>query len=341
MVASARFAGLLFIAALGAEADSGIAATKGVVAAAAPKQELSPPVESDDDHFFGKDYPHDKQPRVPNGLKFPSPYPEIQEADAFDEDYPKDENDDSGEWKAQMDYDTARSSLRKRQDDTVLAKHDKEVAEQELEHAREDAARADEEVAKADRGVQDAERDVRDAEHEADAADTHAGEVAQTVDEAMKEVEAKVKNLEGCEEQLAQAKAALEKILQARKIEERIRVKKALQAKEALRKAEAEMKAMEEGKAKLEERKKNLAERGEKLLQAQQNATTVYEQAAAEESQAEDALKSTGNGLRRFRNVPGGEEEKHVAQSGASHSPGLLAVLVGAVLAPAVGSALL
>merc|ERR1719428_2633660 len=62
-----------------------------------------------DNKFFGKDYPDDKRP--PPTHHFDYPYPELQDDSRYDKDYVKDENDDGGYWKVQMEYDRLKNKV--------------------------------------------------------------------------------------------------------------------------------------------------------------------------------------------------------------------------------------
>merc|ERR1719240_1393323 len=88
--------------------------------------ELDP---TSDKKFFGKDYPDDV--RSPAYHHFDHPYPTVQDSDRYDKDYVKDENDDGGYWKAQLDYDAAKNALGKEQKELkqAMTKASKEKAE--------------------------------------------------------------------------------------------------------------------------------------------------------------------------------------------------------------------
>merc|ERR1711881_515397 len=77
---------------------------------------ISPAVDSSDKKFFDKDYPADRRPVADKYYVFDHPYPAVQDSGDYDKDYVKDENSDGGRWKAQMDYDTLRSKIRKAKD---------------------------------------------------------------------------------------------------------------------------------------------------------------------------------------------------------------------------------
>merc|ERR1719346_902646 len=103
---------------------------------------IVPPLEDvkSDKKFFGPpfpaDYPHDQQPRASRRVfEKGQPYPKVQEQGFFDKDYVKDENGDGGEWKAQMDYDTARTKIDR-------TKKQKEAAEKKAEAEHKDVDEA-------------------------------------------------------------------------------------------------------------------------------------------------------------------------------------------------------
>lgn len=65
--------------------------------------------------FFGKDYPDDLRPTIDSAPKWSYPYPKVQSDAKYDVDYVKDENNDGGHWKAQMDYDEIKMKYIKQQ----------------------------------------------------------------------------------------------------------------------------------------------------------------------------------------------------------------------------------
>merc|ERR1719316_2077309 len=90
--------------------------------------ELTP---ESDNKFMKKDYPDDKRPKVIN--KFGHPYPTIQDDTRYDKDYVKDENDDGGYWKTQMEYDRLKNLLsdQKGEHQAALERAKKEQSEYE------------------------------------------------------------------------------------------------------------------------------------------------------------------------------------------------------------------
>jgi len=123
---------------------------------------MSQPVKGSDKKFFGKDYPWDKQPAV-NILHFKHPYPVVQDSDDFDRDFVKDENSDSGEYKAQTEYDRLRHQLVKEKAQIAKATKAKTKSEAELEGAlkREAAARKEHEKKQAAKAEKEAKKKAK------------------------------------------------------------------------------------------------------------------------------------------------------------------------------------
>merc|ERR1719437_117218 len=82
---------------------------------------------------FPADYPDDISPPAEKGLfKKNAVYPKVQEEGFFDKDYVKDENSDRGQWKAQSDYDAARTKAanEKRQAENAAKRAENEAQEE-------------------------------------------------------------------------------------------------------------------------------------------------------------------------------------------------------------------
>merc|ERR1719321_391461 len=129
--------------------------------------ELEP---TSDKKFFGKDYPDDRRPPIYSHEHklMDYPYPTVQDSERYDKDYVKDENDDGGYWKAQMEYDNLKNKLAKEQREyqEALAKAQKEKAEMEKAKAAHEAAVAKEEEANKAEKVADGEHDEAHADLE-------------------------------------------------------------------------------------------------------------------------------------------------------------------------------
>jgi len=109
--------------------------------------------------FFGHDYPDDIEPLRAKKTEFSHPYPAVQDTDEYDKDFVKDENNDNGEWKAQMDYDLLRTRVARQKDDLEKAKD----AEREMQERLEAARKREEEAAKAAKEA--AERAAKAKDH--------------------------------------------------------------------------------------------------------------------------------------------------------------------------------
>merc|ERR1719433_2025888 len=169
---------------------------------------IVPPLEDvdTDKKFFGPpfpaDYPHDQQPRASRRVfEKGQPYPKVQEQGFFDKDYVKDENGDGGEWKAQMDYDTARTKIDR-------TKKQKEAAEKKAEAEHKDvdeaAAKYKEKKEKED-GVKQV---AQEREHNAQLERQKVDEAKRHVREKQAEQEARV---EAAKEEQRNAERAQER----------------------------------------------------------------------------------------------------------------------------------
>lgn len=277
--------------------------------------ELEP---TSDKKFFGKDYPDDRRPAQYH--HFGHPYPTVQDSDRYDKDYVKDENDDGGYWKAQMEYDRLKNKLAKEKKEMqkALAKENEEQKEFDKAKAAEDAA---EKAAKA------AEEKEEDAAGDRKDADAKHDKIQDYLDEATEEVEKEVKDLEDCKKQLAEAKANLKKLLAE---------------KEAAEKKKAEKDAAEES---AEDKEKAAEKTAAELLNEYAKEKKDYDAAQddvekekADVKAAEEALKKAGENLRKYRHADpdGGVYE---VKSKASYGSSLAAVFL-VVMQAAIGNLL-
>merc|ERR550537_1664168 len=129
----------------------GLACLNLIEASQVLQERIEPDLEpKSDKKFFGKDYPDDVRPAVIH--HFSHPYPTVQDSDRYDKDYVKDENDDGGYWKAQMEYDRLKNKLAKEKKE--MAQAPEEAAEKKAE-----AAEKKEEAAENERQDADAKHD--------------------------------------------------------------------------------------------------------------------------------------------------------------------------------------
>jgi len=179
-----------------------------------------------DKKFFGPpfpaDYPEDKRPvpdkSILDKLKGPNqPYPAVQSKADFDRDFVKDENADTGSWKAQFEYDTLRNKISKESADAKNAgrRADKEAGDVDGAQGNSDRAGKDVDAAK---------KELDDALHGDDKAKTPeeidemppSQEKLEHLKKAITEAEANYERekteFAECERQLAEAKKNLEEL---------------------------------------------------------------------------------------------------------------------------------
>lgn len=159
---------------------------------------IEPELDPETHKEWEKDYPIDVNHRLPLKLK-KQPYPSVQEADTFDKDYVKDENNnkmDKKTWDEQLAYGKKVSDAA---EDVDKLKNKLKDLEKELEDAKKKESEEEQEY-------EDAKKDVGDAPvHE----EKDFGEVP---DVSTKEVEKEVGDLEKCKEELRKAKEELERL---------------------------------------------------------------------------------------------------------------------------------
>lgn len=156
-----------------------------------------------DKKFFGKDYPDDLRPKVVN--QFDHPYPSVQDSSDYDRDFVKDENNDNGEWTAQMEYDRLKNKLARQKDMLKKAKAKMEEEKWEWEQVKkfeQDAEKA----------AKKAEGDSANAAGRAAGAEGAAGDSAAGIDSETTSVEKETDDLKGCEKELQHAKKMLKKM---------------------------------------------------------------------------------------------------------------------------------
>jgi len=187
-----------------------------------------------DKKFFGPpfpaDYPEDKRPvpdkAIMDKLRGPGqPYPALQSKHDYDRDYVKDENSDTGAWKAQFEYDQIRNKMAKEAADqrNAQARADQEGGEADDAQRKADAAGKD--VDDANKGVDDAKRvdDFKRAEDFEDVPPSAAKleEMKKAVTQAEANYENEKKEFEECKRQLEEAKKNLEELKAAQAVMEK------------------------------------------------------------------------------------------------------------------------
>jgi len=267
--------------------------------------ELSP---KSDKKFFKTDYPDDIAPAVHN--HFGHPYPSVQDDDRYDNDYVKDENDDGGYWKAQMEYDRLKNKLaeEKEQAQKALAKETEEEKELEAAKAAEAQAEKDANSAAAKENEAANDRANADKAHE---------RVKNSMDEATEEVEKEVTDLADCKKQLAEAKA---------KLKEMLAEKEAAEAKK-LAKDEAE-KAAEEDEKTAEKSVEELKAAMDKEYGEYQAALKDVEKEKKDVDQAEKGLAESANKLRKYRRADPDGGVYEVGQNGTGKKQTIFAFII-------------
>lgn len=248
---------------------------------------IVPPLEdvSGDKEFMGKDYPDDLRPGVQHFKRYDwdHPYPIVQEDNLYDKDYVKDENNDSGEWAAQHDYDVIRSKIAK-----TKARVDDLKRRIEAMGGDIDAIRAEELAA--EKAAKNAEGDADAARKNADGANGNAASLESQEDGAAGGVKGEMSDLEKCKEELRKVEEELKRLLREKdaKNGDANVAEKAL--KEAAMKAELSQMSEAELESKLAEEKAEW-----KAAQA------AYEKELGAIKGTQEALDKAAEKLRKFR----------------------------------------
>jgi len=248
---------------------------------------IVPPLEdvASDKEFMGKDYPDDLRPGVRHFKRYDwdHPYPIVQEDSQYDKDYVKDENNDSGEWSAQHDYDVIRSKIAK-----TKARVDDLKRRIEAMGGDIDAIRAEE--AAAEKAAKNAEGDADSARNNAAGESGKSAKLQGEEDGAAGNVKGEMGSLEKCKEELRKVEEQLKKLLK----EKDAKNGDANAAELALKKAamDAELKQMSE--AELEAK---LAEEKAEWEKSQKE----YEKQQQELKDTQVSLDKAAERLRKFR----------------------------------------
>jgi len=336
---------------------------------AAGKGNIVPPLVdvASDKKFYGPpfpaDYPDDVSPPAEKGLfKKNSVYPKVQEEGFFDTDYVKDENSDRGQWKAQSDYDAARTKAanEKRQAENAAKRAEKE-AQEEAQAADKFAQRKQQEEAvaseakkaadEADGAAQSAKNKAAEAHAEAEDQQRKAAEAADEAADAAgadhTTLEKRVKNAEEtlaketagfkeCQKQLQEAKAKVEELQRAKEKLEK-------EGETTSDRVAAETEEMEKGKKAVEEAKFHANEAEAKQVVAEKRLQEAHEknEAAKQELEQQEAEKKEAQRVaaKEGEDLKEAEKELESTKSTLRHIRGLEAVPAGATEAPKEGAA--
>jgi len=270
-----------------------------------------------DKKFFGKDYPHDPRQKAikpKDDLK-----PELQKEKTFDADYVKDENNDGGEWEAQLKYDTLRHKIIKQRKRVEEAAEDEGKQKTDLDAATETERDAKKAADTADEKADAAKKDAEEAEEALD-------KETASVKEAQEKVEKETSDLEECMKELADAREKLKKAIAERDA-------KAEEIKEEEANQTAARKAAEEAAAShnetVAEVKKSVAEEKEEYEKAERSVEEI--KAEIEETKeklkvAEDKYAELRKGL-HSKSEPEEPKRSGAAERGAA----TLALMLAAV----------
>lgn len=190
--------------------------------------DIKPPLKdvASDKKFFGPpfpaDYPEDKRPvvnkAIMDSVRTPEQvYPSLQSKEDFDADFVKDENSDTGAWKAQFEYDAARKRLLDEEGDEKRAQSaadsaakDEAAAQGDADGAAKTAGDAQKELdgAKAEETADEAE----DGDDHFDDGTATRAELQRKLQQAEDDYENAKKSFAECERQLQEAKAEFERL---------------------------------------------------------------------------------------------------------------------------------
>eukprot|EP00929_Paragymnodinium_shiwhaense_P065913 TRINITY_DN3301_c0_g2_i1.p1 TRINITY_DN3301_c0_g2~~TRINITY_DN3301_c0_g2_i1.p1 ORF type:complete len:359 (+),score=135.99 TRINITY_DN3301_c0_g2_i1:76-1077(+) len=171
-----------------------------------------------DKHFFGKDYPADDRLGAHKGFPHEYPFPNVQRDQKYDNDYVKDENTDSGEWQAQMDYDLSRSKIRYQEANVEAASKVEQDQLSQL-HAAESAHDSAEAAAeKARSTAMQAQKEGASAEERLEQLAGKAGGEGGTgeIGAAQEHLTTELKHFEDCQKILEAKKENLKKLIAER-----------------------------------------------------------------------------------------------------------------------------
>jgi len=248
---------------------------------------IVPPLEdvSSDKEFMSKDYPDDLRPGVRNFKRYDwdHPYPIVQEDAQYDKDYVKDENNDSGEWSAQHDYDVIRSKIAKTKSRVDDLKRRIEAMGGDI-----DAIRAEELAA--EKAAKGAEGDADADRKNANGANGNSAKLEGEEDGAAGGVKGEMTDLEKCKEELRKVEEELKRLLR----EKDSKNGDANAAEMALKKASMEAELRQMSEAELEAK---LAEEKAEWKKAQEE----YEKQTKDLKGTQEALDKAAEKLRKFR----------------------------------------
>jgi len=274
---------------------------------------------SSDSKFFGKDYPRDKNPKVSKAFPFKFSYPNVQTSHEYDRDFVKDENGDGGFWEAQAEYDRLRTQARREEKDVEKAKKEKHEREDDLEKAKEKEQKVSEEESRAEQETDRARDKVNEVEKATNATEKERNGVGKQVKEASTHAAKEAQDLEGCKQQLAEAKKKLEELLE----EQRKRDAEKSVLDEQLAAEKSKQAAAEAADA-------SLAEQVAKQTKVHAEAQERYNNLVDDLKEQEETLEKARKQLRIQRGEAAKEDERLARGAAAQTRPLTLAVALAA-----------
>eukprot|EP00448_Togula_jolla_P006829 CAMPEP_0170613038 /NCGR_PEP_ID=MMETSP0224-20130122/24053_1 /TAXON_ID=285029 /ORGANISM="Togula jolla, Strain CCCM 725" /LENGTH=341 /DNA_ID=CAMNT_0010938601 /DNA_START=65 /DNA_END=1090 /DNA_ORIENTATION=+ len=257
--------------------------------------------------FFNVDYPDDARPKMAEGQKFKFPYPLLQPDAHYDKDYVKDENDDGGEWKAQVDYDRLRTLIQKQKSDEEEAEKVVHTERKKLDEAKKEQAAAEEAVHQAKEALEKAQKAAEEAKKKDVAASGQVGEAQGGVDK-------ETRDLEGCKERLQKAKDELKRLTEEKEKREKEHVAKVAAAekhvaelkkdKEAASSVESTAHKDEEAAKSVEDKSKAALDKATKARAEKEAAVKKTEAALAANAKRQNDLLSNPNATAATSTTP-------------------------------------
>jgi len=268
--------------------------------------DIKPPLKdvASDKKFFGPpfpaDYPEDKRPVIKKSImdsmkKSPNQvYPSLQAKEDFDADFVKDENSDTGAWKAQFEYDAARKRLLDEEGDEKRAQTAADSAAKDEAAAQHDADGAAKEAGAAQKELDGAK--AEETADEADDGDDHFDDGSATraelqgkLQQAEDDYENAKKAFAECERQLEEAKAEFERLkVELAEMEKKAAAETKLFAEQKAVRMNA-LKVKKEGEMKVAAAKTKVAQ--EKFDKVHAAKVEVDKKLEKEKAQHEQALK--------------------------------------------------
>lgn len=272
---------------------------------------ISPPLKPESDLLHRVDYTQDISPHPKDKPKFGYPYPLVQDTGDYDKDYVKDENDDTGEWKAQMDYDTLRIKIEKLKARVEKAKAEEAAQKNKRDDvtAKEAAAEAESEAAeKAASSANKQESKNRKHLHEIEGKEGGAqpgGRIAQQV----AEVNRQITHVEACQKELDDAQAELKRLMKLK--EQRAEALAREKHAAGVDKEEAEQRAQAAREAKYKALDDEIVNKLKEEEKGYDKSVQEFRMTESEMLKTEAEFNKVAAKLRQSRRVAAGESEAY------------------------------